>query len=53
MAFTIICAVIVLLALMQLFRLVRHGHYSGLNLLAGVSYVVAIVYGLWALAKSL
>jgi len=52
-SFTYIAAVIVLLAIMQLYRLVRRGQYSGLNALAGVSYVAAIAYGLYAIAKSL
>ncbi len=51
--FPVIALVIVLLAVVQLFKLVRSGHYSGLNALAGVSYVAAIAYGLYAVAKSL
>ena len=50
-AFPIIAFVIVMLAVVQLFKLVRGGHYSGLNMVAGISYVVAIAYGVWALAK--
>lgn len=51
--FTFIAAAIVFLAAVQLFRLARRGHWSGLSSLAGVSYVVAIAYGLYAIAKSL
>jgi len=50
-AFPIIAFLIVMLAIVQLFKLVRSGHYSGLDKVAGVSYVVAIVYGLYALVK--
>jgi hypothetical protein len=52
-AFTVIAAIIVVLAVLQLVRLVRGGHYSGWNVLAGVSYAVAILYGVYAVAKSL